>query len=764
MPASALPTVEHLTLANGLRVVLCHAPRLKRSAASLRVAAGSHDVPVAWPGLAHFLEHLFFLGTERFAGDQKLMPFVQRNGGQLNASTRERTTDFFFELPVAVFAQGLDRLCDMLVHPRMNREDQLREREVLHAEFIAWSRDPRTRDQIRLFEAITPGHPLKAFHAGNRYSLPVPRQAFQQALQDFYRRYYHAGQMTLCLTGPQSLAELKALATHYGGDFVAGMPVPQTAPPRLMERETFLQSAADSGRINLLFACENMPDATDEAVAFLCHHMNSIHPGGLITRWRERQRVQTIKAQAVYQFAGQLLIDIEVVVGDDIAIASTSLVVDWLGFFKANWPTARDDYNRLQQRRLETCGALDLANHYARGSVHGLSTQGGKALEALLEQLTAVSTSVVENIDWQLPPPNPFLTSRPDDDSHDGAVYLRWQLPSPQPALWQMFDHSLHRLRESARQAGVNLDFTAYGNYWTLRLMGRAGPMPLILGQALQRLARPNEETLSRYGQTGQEPALIPIRQLITSLADHYLSSVPDEPIQNPHVFWASTRWMTFTTDVSAPTRQALDTVLEHTPGARDKHPQQTSPLKSGKHWRSEPSSSSESAVLVFCPVPSFGVQDEAAWRMLAHLAQDPFYQRLRVELQLGYAVFSGFRQIAGKGGLLFGVQSPGASVAELVQHIADFIQRMPALIEAADLGTQRKTLAAQLDSADMESPNKAEMLWQAHLAGHGMDYLNQLHTAVISLKKTTLDTAAGQLEKAHAGWLILSNSCLLKK
>jgi secreted Zn-dependent insulinase-like peptidase len=327
-----------------------------------------------------------------------------------------------------------------------------------------------------------------------------------------------------------------------------------------------------------------------------------------------------------------------------------------------------------------------------------------------------------------------------------------------------MFDHSLHTLRESARQAGVNLDFTAYGNYWTLRLMGLAGPMPLILGQALQRLAQPNEETLSRYGQTGQEPALIPIRQLIKSLADHYLSSVPDEPIQNPHVFWASTRWMTFTTDVSAPTRQALDTVLEHTPGARDKHPQQTSPLKSGKHWRSEPSSSSESAVLVFCPVPSFGVQDEAAWRMLAHLAQDPFYQRLRVEFQLGYAVFSGFRQIAGQGGLLFGVQSPGASVAELVQHIADFVQRMPALIEAADLGTQRKTLAAQLDSADMESPNKAEMLWQAHLAGHGMDYLNQLHTAVISLKKTTLDTAAGQLEKAHAGWLILSNSCLLKK
>ena len=95
MPALNSHTVEHLTLPNGLRVVLCHAPRLKRCAAALRVAAGSHDVPAMWPGLAHFLEHLFFLGTEQFPAEENLMAFVQRHGGQVNASTRERTTDFF---------------------------------------------------------------------------------------------------------------------------------------------------------------------------------------------------------------------------------------------------------------------------------------------------------------------------------------------------------------------------------------------------------------------------------------------------------------------------------------------------------------------------------------------------------------------------------------------------------------------------------------------------------------------------------------------
>jgi len=136
MPAPNHPLPPLETLANGLRVSLRHAPHLKRCAATLRVAAGSHDVPLAWPGLAHFLEHLLFLGTERFPVEQGLMAYVRAQGGQLNARTCERATEFFFELPASAFAGGLERLCEMLAQPRMSLEDQHREREVLHAEFI----------------------------------------------------------------------------------------------------------------------------------------------------------------------------------------------------------------------------------------------------------------------------------------------------------------------------------------------------------------------------------------------------------------------------------------------------------------------------------------------------------------------------------------------------------------------------------------------------------------------------------------------------
>ena len=214
MPAP--PPIEYCTLSNGLRVSLRSTAHLKRCAAALRVAAGSHDAAPAWPGLAHFLEHLFFLGTERFAAEDGLMRFVQRHGGQLNATTRERTTDYFFEVPVAAFADGLERLCDMLAKPRLALDEQRREREVLHAEFLAWARDATTQRQFALYQGLSPAHPLRGFHAGNRYTSAVPSAGFQQGLRNFYTRYYQAGQMTLSIAGPQPIADLRCPDRLHG--------------------------------------------------------------------------------------------------------------------------------------------------------------------------------------------------------------------------------------------------------------------------------------------------------------------------------------------------------------------------------------------------------------------------------------------------------------------------------------------------------------------------------------------------------------------
>ncbi|MCF7533372.1 pyrroloquinoline quinone biosynthesis protein PqqF [Pseudomonas petrae] len=773
-----------LTLPNGLNVVLISAPRLKRCAAALRVAAGSHDVSARWPGLAHFLEHLFFLGTERFTADEKLMAFVQRCGGQVNASTRERTTDFFFELPRAVFPDGLERLCEMLAHPRMTISDQLREREVLHAEFIAWSRDDASRDLLKRLQPLSALHPLRGFHAGNRFSLPVPRQAFQHALQDFYRRFYQAGQMTLSLAGPQSLDELEKLAAQFGAYFAQGSRVDQQRPPALLTDAPKPIAEPDQRRVHLTFACEGLPAGQEQATAFLCIWMNDARAGGLVAELRGRGRTESLQAEVMYEFAGQAVIDIEVALAAKTPDASShvsAMVFSWIAFFKSHYRQLLEEYARLEQGRLAVSGALSLARYFsAEPDEAGLSID---AVDALLNQLTPLTLLQAEaqslpydtsSVDWRLPEPNPFVKQAAPaaaPTSHlpalifsdalpangEAALYLRWTLATAQPKLARLLEQSLKPLAAQANQAGVTVAFSSYGRFWQLKVSGLAEPLPAVLEQALRLLVRPDEQTLTRYGAPANEPALIPIRQLLKTLPDHYLNNSVTEQTDNLQRVWAGALWTGFATGFTRSARNVLSHAARLIPGLPEL-PAHATPPATGIRWEIEPSESAEVALLMFYPTPSDSLHDEATWRLFAQLMQAPFYQCLRVELQLGYAVFSGFRQIAGHGGLLFGVQSPSASAEQLVTHVETFIEGLPILINAADLPAQVKILQDQLETADMEHPQAAELLWHAHLAGHGSDYIARLQHSLAHLQLAALLDAAHRLAYPDSARLCLSN------
>lgn len=111
-------------------------------------------------------------------------------------------------------------------------------------------------------------------------------------------------------------------------------------------------------------------------------------------------------------------------------------------------------------------------------------------------------------------------------------------------------------------------------------------------------------------------------------------------------------------------------------------------------------------------------------------MLQGPFYQRLRVELQIGYAVFSGIRQINGQTGLLFGVQSPTISLDGIVQQLQAFLGQLPSLIERSpDLGNQ--ALAQQFAAQTLPINEAADLLWHAHLAGHSSGYLDQIQQLI---------------------------------
>lgn len=155
--------------------------------------------------------------------------------------TQARHTEYFCEVPAERLGEALARLLDMLARALLDKAAQLREREVVHAELISRGQDPDTLATAALAQALPDGHRCATFQAGNRDTLKVEEDDFQQALQTFHRRFYQAGQLSLLLVGPQPVDELFAMAQRHARvlrrlpELFASGDCPQLTPQRLRE-------------------------------------------------------------------------------------------------------------------------------------------------------------------------------------------------------------------------------------------------------------------------------------------------------------------------------------------------------------------------------------------------------------------------------------------------------------------------------------------------------------------------------------------------
>ena len=84
-------------------------PKTDQAAASLDLHVGSGSDPSGWNGLAHFLEHMLFLGTEKFPRAGEYQEFIQSRGGSHNAYTAYDHTNYFFNVSYDSLVPALDR-------------------------------------------------------------------------------------------------------------------------------------------------------------------------------------------------------------------------------------------------------------------------------------------------------------------------------------------------------------------------------------------------------------------------------------------------------------------------------------------------------------------------------------------------------------------------------------------------------------------------------------------------------------------------------
>ncbi|ART63694.1 insulinase family protein [Kushneria marisflavi] len=286
---------ETLMLDNGLQVLLVHDDKAERAGAAMNVATGSAFNPERFPGLAHFLEHMLFLGTDHYPDPNDYQQFLSAHGGHHNAFTAPRDTNYFFDITPEAFAPALTRFSRFFIAPTLDEAYVERERHAVNAEYQARLQDDGRRIEDALSQSLNPEHPYNHFSIGNLDTLKDhPDQALRDALVTFHETHYDANTMSLVLIGPQSLDELSSLARELFSDVPdRGLTRRTIDQPLILDDQLPMAMAAQSldqqHQVRFLFP---IPDPEQDyrlkPVSYLSHMIGHEAPGSLLACLRQR--------------------------------------------------------------------------------------------------------------------------------------------------------------------------------------------------------------------------------------------------------------------------------------------------------------------------------------------------------------------------------------------------------------------------------------------------------------------------------------------
>ena len=284
-----------LTLENGLQALLVSDPEADKAAASMNVRVGSAQDPDDLQGLAHFLEHMLFLGTEPYPQSDAYQQYISDNAGSHNAFTAQQDTNYFFDIEPSALPGALDRFSEFFLSPLFNADHLESERNIVHSEYMARIRDESRRENDVLNQLLNPDNPTTGFAVGSRDTLADPEgeATLRERVIDFYHRYYDANVMNLAVVAPQPLDELEALVVERFADIpdhdlsAPTIDAPLIDPdtlPRYVER----QSLQDRRQLRFYFP---VPEPTDEyrtkPTQLIAHLLGDEGDGSLLAVLRE---------------------------------------------------------------------------------------------------------------------------------------------------------------------------------------------------------------------------------------------------------------------------------------------------------------------------------------------------------------------------------------------------------------------------------------------------------------------------------------------
>lgn len=391
--------VTTFTLDNGMEAVVIENHRAPVAVHMVWYRIGAADEPPGKSGIAHFLEHLMFKGTDdRAAGEFSAL--VELNGGTDNAFTSRDYTGYFQRVAADRLALMMELEADRMRDLQMSEEDVATERAVILEE-----RNQRVEnDPGALFNEQR----MAAQYLNHPYGIPIIGWKHEMAALtredalEFYRRFYAPNNAVLVVAGDVDPEEVRRLAEQYYGPLAPSPGIVERArpeePPQLAERRLALADprVAQPYVLRTYLAPERDPGAQEEAAALL--FLSEILGGGTTSVLARKLQFETQVAVYTTAFYDGVAYDdttfgLAVVPAEGVSLAEAEAAMDRAiaEFIEEGIDDAQFERIRFQIRAAQIYAQDDiqgLARRYGEGLTSGLTVADVEAWPAILDSVT----------------------------------------------------------------------------------------------------------------------------------------------------------------------------------------------------------------------------------------------------------------------------------------------------------------------------------------------------------------------------------------
>lgn len=194
-------------LPNNLRVVIINDDNADMSCVSMLVKVGFFQDTV--PGIAHFLEHMLFNGTEKFPEEKYFSEYISKYNGYQNAYTSHDHTCYFYSVAINGLLKSLEIFSNFFIAPKLNKDGVNREKEAVDSEHKKNINNDLWRSRELLKLSAKENHCFRNFGSGSNATLSLPN--IHVKVREFFDRYYSPDIMTLVVLTKDDVSNVKKI-------------------------------------------------------------------------------------------------------------------------------------------------------------------------------------------------------------------------------------------------------------------------------------------------------------------------------------------------------------------------------------------------------------------------------------------------------------------------------------------------------------------------------------------------------------------------